>query len=465
MTERRITDRTIRRPRPAVLALLLLLLPGPRAVVSQVSPPPATVTTDSDVTVSRYLDRQNGMTADRAVARAIEQNAELAAMRKEVQAAEALVRQAGLRPNPSVEASGTRQIGGSDNSLMVQGALPLELGGRRASRISVAQAELEIRRQAYSERERQLAFEVRSKFGESLAAVLKLGFDEEMLDMAVQNRDLVAAQVAEGRRPPLDQSMETVELNRIRASRETSEGTVEVRLLELRNLIGATPEEPLRVRGEFQVLLDPPLPIQAEATQRALQTRPDLAGARAVEQLAAARVDQARAEGRTDAEVTVGYQRMRSGFPLLGVQESTGALLPIEDRFHFFTLGVRVQLPVRNRNEGTIAAARLDEDAARNRREFGELTIRREVAAAFARYQRARRAMEIYKVGVRDQANANLDVVRQTYELGEKTLLDYIAEHHRFFEVENGYIDATLETYLARLEILRASNAPELTNK
>jgi cobalt-zinc-cadmium efflux system outer membrane protein len=441
----------------------LILLSSAALVYGQIVASPVAI--DADADVAKYLDQHGGLSVDQAVARAIDQNAELAAMRKEVQAAEALIRQAALRANPSLEASGTRQLGGADNSLMVQGSLPLELGGRRAARIKVAQAELEIRRQAYKERERQVAFEVRSKFGEGLAAIQKLRFAEEMLDMAVQNRDLVAAQVAEGRRPPLEESMESVELNRIRASRESSEGTVEVRLLELRNLIGAAPEEPLRLRGDFTTLLEPPLPIQAEATQRALQGRPDLAGARALEQLAAARGQQARAEGRTDAEVMVGYQRMRSGFPLLGVQESTGSLLPIEDRFHFFTFGVRLELPVRNRNQGMIAAARLEEDAARSRREFGELTIRREVASAFARYQRARRSMEIYRGGVRDQSAVNLDVVRQTFELGEKTLLDYIAEHHRFLEVENGFIDLSLESYLALLEILRASNDPKLTNK
>jgi cobalt-zinc-cadmium efflux system outer membrane protein len=198
---------------------------------------------------------------------------------------------------------------------------------------------------------------------------------------------------------------------------------------------------------------------------QALDTRPDIRGARALELLAAARADQARAEGRIDAEVTAGYQRMRSGFPLLGVEESTGALLPIDSKFHFFTFGVRLALPIRNRNQGAVAAARLEEDAARSRREFGELTARREVAAAYVRFDRALRAKEIYRVGVRDQAAANLEVVRQTYELGSKTLLDYIAEHHRFTEIESGYIDALLETYIARLEILRAVNAPKLTNK
>lgn len=76
-----------------------------------------------------------------------------------------------------------------------------------------------------------------------------------------------------------------------------------------------------------------------------------------------------------------------------------------------------------------------------------------------------RAAREIYRVGVRDQAAANLNVVRQTYELGSRTLLDHIAEQRRFIDIENGYIDALLEVYLARTEILRAANAAELINK
>ena len=140
-------------------------------------------------------------------------------------------------------------------------------------------------------------------------------------------------------------------------------------------------------------------------------------------------------------------------------------MLPIDSRFHFFTFGVRLSIPIRDRNQGAIASATLEADAARARREFGELTVRREVAAAYVRYDRAARAKEIYRVGVRDQAAANLDVVRQTYELGSKSLLDYIAEHHRFIDAESGYIDLLLETYKARLEILRAVNAAQLTNK
>ena len=347
---------------------------------------------------------------------------------------------------------------------MVQGELPLELGGRRAARIRVAQRELEIRQQAVAERERQLATDVRTKYGESLAAIFKLTFTEAMLANAEQNYSLTTAKVNEGRTPPLEGNQELVELNRIRAMRESGEGAAETKMFELRNLVGMKPEDPLRLTGTLDTPIDQPIP-KADATIRALQTRPDLAGARAVEALAAAKVEQARSEGRVDADVMLGYQRMKSGFPLLGIQEGTGALLPIDSKFHFFTFGVKLMLPVRNRNQGMIAAAQLEQDAARSRREFGELTIRREVASAYVRYERAVKAREIYRIGVRDQALANLGVVRQTYELGSKTLLDYIAEHHRYIETENGFIDAQLEAYLARIEVLRATNSRELANK
>ena len=413
---------------------------------------------------TRFLDPTGGLTVEQAVDIAIKNNAELVAMRKEAEAGEALLRQAGLRPNPSLEVRGARQLGGPDNSYMVEGGLPLELGGRRSARVRLALQELEIRRQAAAERERQLAAEVRNKFGEALAAILKLKFNEEMLAVATNNFDLVAAQVAEGRRPPLEQNMEVVELNRIRATRESAEAAAELRMLELRNLLGMMPDQQLTLRNDMERLLEP-VPPEVGAIDRALRTRPDLLGALAIERLAAARGQQARAEGRIDADVMIGYQRMQTGFPLLGIEESTGALLPIDQKMKFFTFGVKLMLPVRNRNQGMIAAARLEEEAARNRREFGELTIRREVAAAFVRYLRAQRAKEIYRVGVREQAAANLNVVRQTYELGSKTLLDYIAEQRRFIDIENGYIDALLEVYLARVEILRASNAPELTNR
>jgi len=96
-----------------------------------------------------------------------------------------------------------------------------------------------------------LAAEVRMKFGEALAAALKLSFTDQLVEANQQSFNLIAARVIEGATPPLEQNMALVELNRLKSMRETAEGKVEVAFLELRNLMGMPPEKPLRLRGDF----------------------------------------------------------------------------------------------------------------------------------------------------------------------------------------------------------------------
>ena len=413
--------------------------------------------------LSRFYDPTAGLSADEAVAYALAHNGELAAFRSEIEAARGLVQQASLRANPQLDVEHKEQLNGSDNDTMVGASLPLELGGRRSARVLVAQRELELKQSLLADRERLLAAEVRAKFGEALGELLKLGFTEDLLTTTDRGYRLVAARVSEGSTAPLEQNMVLVEVNRIRSMRESGEGKVEVEMLELRNLMGMHPEEPLRLRGDLDHLIEPG-PSVGVAKEIALRERPDLKAARMLEDLAEARIAQARSQGRVDASLTGKYELMNSGFPQQGFN-SNGELVPIQGRFHSLAVGVTLDLPVRNKNEGAIAAAVAEKTAATQRREFAELTVQREVASALARYQSAARAAEIYRVGVQGQANANLDVIRQTYELGSKTLLDVIAEQRRFIETQTGYIEALVNTYQARVEIERATSSPTLIKK
>jgi len=412
---------------------------------------------------AKYIDATAGMTADRAVGMALEHNPEIHAAVKEVEAARALVRQAGLRANPKLTVSGAKMIGGADYTTMAEVMLPLELGGRRSARITVAERELEVREQDHINHERMLAADVRVKFGEALAAIMRLAVAEKTLAAARQTYDLIAARVTEGKAAPLEQSVFMVEVNRLASLRETAEGRVETALFELRSLTGMRPEEPMRLKGDFTGMIAA-LPSLTGSIDSALKQRPDLEGARSVERLAAARVEQAKSTGRFDASVFSGYQRTDSSFPVNGFDEN-GILTPVRDIFHMFTFGIEMDLPLRNRNQGAVAAAAFEQEAAKSRIEFGELTIRREVAAGFARYNRAARSLALLQNGVRDQANANLQVVWQTYELGSRSLIDYIGEMRRFLEIDNEVVDAELETYLANVEIMRAMNAAELRKK
>jgi outer membrane protein, heavy metal efflux system len=452
--------RILQRKMPWLGCVVLLAL-GQMSVAIRAQLPVAT--DGSTSALVRYVDQADGLTADEAVNYALSHNAELLAARKDIEAAEALVKQAALRPNPQLNLEGSRRIIGKDNSISAIASLPLELGGRRAARIAVAQRELEMRRYDFANRERLLAAEVRMTFGEALAQTLRVALTEELLANSRDGYDLVAARVNAGATAPLEQNLVLVEVNRLRSQRENVAGKLEVLLLELRNLVGMPPEQPLRLRGDFNSLLDTLAPLALE-TERALRERPDLLAARTLETLATARVDQARAAGRLDADLMAGFGRMKSGFMVFGVNDH-GQLQPVQGVSNSLKLGVSLNLPVRNRNQGAIEAAVVGTESARQRREFAELTARREVAVAYTRYESAARAMEIFRNGVRDQAKANLDVVRQTYELGSGTLLDYIAEQRRFIELETDFIEAQLATYSARIEIERATASPELIKK
>jgi outer membrane protein TolC len=147
--------------------------------------------------LTKYFDPQTGVTVEQAVAYALERNGELLAARKEIDAASALVKQATLKANPKVDATVSKTSTGTDTTVPLNGMVPLELGGRRSARLRVAERELEMRRQDVANRERMLAADVRAKFGEALAAILKLGFDEDLIATSQRGYNQVASRVAE----------------------------------------------------------------------------------------------------------------------------------------------------------------------------------------------------------------------------------------------------------------------------
>ena len=86
-----------------------------------------------------------------------------------------------------------------------------------------------------------------------------------------------------------------------------------------------------------------------------------------------------------------------------------------------------------------------------------ELTVRQEVMAAFAQHAASLRAVELYDTGVRNVSRRNLDIVRQSYELGRGTLLDVIGEQRRYLEIEAGFTMALKDLYDADVEIERTT--------
>jgi len=403
------------------------------------------------------LTTQDEVTVDELVTRALADNLDVRAVRLDVEAAEGRLRQAGLRPNPMLDLGGQKALS-PDNNLTIGVTVPLDLNGRKEGRVGVAEREVEIRRALVRERERRLRADVRMKAGELLAAQRNLGVTDDLLRVNREAFALIGERARRGAAPPLEASLLEVEVNRLDVSLRLLAGRVEVLTVQLKSLAGMPPDVALTLRGE---LAGPSLTIdRGEAVREALAGRADLVAVRAEAAMATAQVRKERAEGRWDASINVGYQRQDVGFPLNGLT-SSGATRPIQDVFHYFGGGVSITLPVRNQNQGNIAAAIATAKAAERRVDGATLTVRQEVEAAFAQYTAAARALAVYERGVRDTAQRNLDVVRQTYQLGRTTLLDVIAEQRRFIDVEMGYTESLKQVYDAGVEVDRVVGKAE----
>jgi outer membrane protein, heavy metal efflux system len=332
--------------------------------------------------------------------------------------------------------------------------LPLEAGGRRARRIEVAERELERLKYEVAERARQLTAEVRTKYGEAIEAIRNLELNERLLELNLNNYRLIKARVTEGISAPLEQSQLQVEVSTLEAQQQLYASRVAVLLEELKALLGA--EEVIKLRDEF---VETPVTLtKDELLQLALQSRPDLQAARAAEAVTAAMIEQARTEGKYDLSVfaELGYQNWR--FDQFGFTHD-GALTRIGMRNAMVRAGVTITLPVRNRNQGNIEAAVAASEEARLRREFVETIIRREVAAAYARWEGATRMLKTYNTELLAASQNNLRVVRASFDLGHLRLTDVLAEQKRLVEVQLSYTAALKEYYAARVALETVTGA------
>lgn len=403
----------------------------------------------SDRVASLYVDPVNGLSLDDAIARALAQEPSLRAARSQIDVTRGLREQAGLRPNPAVSFSQQEEPSGTDNQTRVEVQWPLDLF-RKTGRVGVADREIDVARHAVANRERTLAADVRLKYGEVAAAVRTLTVTGQLLAATSRQLTLVASRVEQGGAPPLDRDMLRVEVQRLEADRRIQAGAVERQLVELKRLLGMPPDAPVTVRDSLEALVrhDPPPPAGGGEPDAAIN-RPDVQEAEARVRVGDAAIDRARREGRPDVSVFGMYMRMDAAFPQQAFSP-TGGLEPIRSVFHYVSIGAMVTLPLLNRNQGTVAAAQAERIGAAAQLEAARLAAQSEIAAARSRDGHARQALDAYTGDTLSLARQNLDVVRQTYELGRGTLLDVLNEQRRSLDVERAYTDVLREAYDAR---------------
>jgi outer membrane protein, heavy metal efflux system len=401
----------------------------------------------------QYVDERAGLGLDTAIARALEREPSLRAVRSDIEAARGLQQQAGLRPNPTVTLERRDEPAGTDNLTSIGIQWPLDLF-RRTGRVQTAERGLQATQLAVADRERLLVADVRIQYGAAAAAVRDVLVADELVAAAGRQWGLVRARVDAGGTPPLERDLLEVELRRFEAGRLLAAGRADVAVVQLKQLLGMSPGEPLLLRETLETLVANTA-SEAAASGLSMAARPDVREAEVRVTLADARVDQARRERRVDISLFGTYMRMDAGFPQQGVG-AAGALERVRGQFNYLAAGAMVMLPLFNRSQGQVAAAQAERSGAEARREAAELAARAEVAAAQARDARAQRAVSLYAGGVRTLARQNLNVVRQTFDLGRATVFDVLTEQRRYLEIEQAYTTTLREAWEARAALKRA---------
>ncbi|MGH9768845.1 MAG: TolC family protein, partial [Blastocatellia bacterium] len=321
-------------------------LPGPAAEVRAENTSSA-----PESWIAGYVDPVQGSSSIDLARRALRSNEQLAAARLEINRASARLRQAGLRPNPTVEFQQLNGVFGTtgERGTTIGFSLPLELWGQRGRRIDLARAELEASEAEVADRERRLASEARSAYVEALAALRDLDVTQKLHSLDIDTARIVEARVEEGDAAPLELNLLQSEVDRLRARRVLIEGRLQAAALRLKQIAGIPQDETLRLREALDAPLLPAPPATLDAAIGiALRERPDLRFARLSEEVARAGYRLAKAQAAPQVTAFAQYSN------ILGTFDDT-PIGVLSDRDRIFGYGVSITLPILNRNQGAKA--------------------------------------------------------------------------------------------------------------
>ena len=180
-----------------------------------------------------------------------------------------------------------------------------------------------MKRAQVADRERRLRADVRMKAGERAGRARATSrVTDELLER--QPRGPAASSrsaCARGARPPLEENLLLVEVNRLEASRALLESRVEVLTLQLKALAGLATESPLSLAGRPASAPASARPRRRRSRRRSPRGRTSAWRGRRW-RWRGRRSGRKQAEGRWDASVNVGYQRQDFGFGLSGITDA-----------------------------------------------------------------------------------------------------------------------------------------------
>ncbi|CAN7495601.1 TolC family protein [Variovorax paradoxus] len=373
-----------------------------------------------------------------ALALALRFNPGLSSASREREAGDAAVVQAGAWPNPVFEAR-VEDLRRGNRTTTLQLSQPIELGGKRAARVTAAERARDQAASALLARRSELRASVITMFFELLAAQERLRLAQDSVGLAETATRTAANRVAAGKVSPLEESRARVAEAGIRVELLQAEGALRSARQQLAALWGNPNPRFTQADGALDRL---PADAAAADVESRLPAAPVLRQARLEVERRQALSDLEQARRVPDVTVSLGAKRVPADE---GMGSSRNQVV----------VGLSVPLPIFDTNRGNVAEALSREEKARDELAAAELQLGADAARATERLRSARATALTLQRDALPGAEAAYKAAARGFELGKFSFLEALDAQRTLFQVRNQHLLAVAEAHRAAAELDR----------
>lgn len=330
--------------------------------------------------------------------------------------------QVGLKPNPTVgyfgqqiADAGTDQHGIYLEQQFVRGG-KLQLNRAVLSQTMSAQsAEVQTQRL-------RILTDVRLRYFSALAAQGRRDAAENFLPVAIRGLDTAEQRQRAGEGTAIETLQSQALLAEVRLIAEQSRAEYEAAWKDLAAVAGLT--EMATCRLADPIIEPTTTPIWEDTASRIIATSPEMATARALV---------------CEAQANLQRQQVQ---PIPNVLAQGGSGYDAGTDSGLINVQVGLPLPIHNRNDGNIAAARAKLVRATANLQRVELRIRSRMAVATGEYERSAAAVVRLQNEILPANRRSLELAEKAYIAGEVDFLDIVQLRRANYEAELRYITA-----------------------
>jgi outer membrane protein, heavy metal efflux system len=378
------------------------------------------------------------LTLRRALSLVLMRSPELAGAATEIRAREAERLQAGLPPNPEIS-TGVENFSGSgpyhglnSTETTVELSQLIELGGERAIRIRRATASSRLAGWDYEALRLDVLTTATERFVDVLAAQRRVGLARRLLGVADRLQGAARSRVAAGKASPIDASRAEIVVAEAQTSLDRARTGLAAARRRLAVLWGAERAQFAAVAGSFPAAVDV---APADRLEKLLDENPVVA--RWADELDQRRASLALAEANAVPDITVGLGGRRF--------EDTGDSAVVAH--------LSIPLPLFDRNQGNVAAARERIDSVRYDREAARHQLRAAFIASYGDLSAASGQLRRLRSTILPKAQLVFDGVTEGYREGKFDLLSLLDAQRSLFEARLSEVDAEAAYLKAKTEV------------